>query len=418
MKTWKKLFDEASSGKIKYWQISVFELGREGYAEIRIVHGYVGGKTSTKLKLVDKGKNVGKVNSTTPYEQACKDAESKWKKKQDKGYVSEVRQVGKKECYLPMLAKTYYSKTSPDVVKGKKKETKVILPLIVQPKLNGVRAPVRKESGEVFITSRMGKDYTKVCSKLAKELARTMQNTEIWDGEIYVHGWSFQRIVRAVKKDRLKSFHKDIKKAVRAFFKRGQVDLNEIRMIVKCKHDTQKLQFHRYDVCNEKVSMRDRWDYMKLLATSNFVRQVDTIIITYLDQIKQTHDIYVKHGYEGIILRDPKAKYKFKYRGARLLKYKEFIDAEFDIDYCTYDVRQDHDALGNIVQRKCIKYQCFTKSGTTFEVVPQGSLIQRERLWNDSFNVDNSAKLTVRYQELSEDGVPIFPIGIGVRDYE
>ena len=411
MKTWKKLFDEASSGKIKFWQISVFELGREGHAEIRMVHGYVDGKPSTKLKLVDRGKNVGKVNSTTPYEQACKDAESKWVKKQDKGYVSQISKVGKKVCYLPMLAKTYYSKTSPDVVKGKKKETKVILPLIVQPKLNGVRAPVRKESGEVFITSRMGKDYTEVCSKLATELAKTMQNTEIWDGEIYVHGWSFQRIVRAVKKDRSKSFHKDIKKAIRAF-KRGDVDLDEIRMIVRRKHDTQKLQFHRYDVCNENIQMRDRADYMKLLPTSNFVRRVDTITITYLNQIKQTHDIYVKAGYEGIILRDPKATYRFKYRGPRLLKYKEFIDEEFIITGYWYDMRQYDGEL-----HRCIKFKCCSDTGITFDVVPKGGLKQRYRWWTEGWKFVGK-KFTVRYQELSEDGVPIFPIGIGVRDYE
>ena len=423
MKSWETLYDKASSGKIKFWKISVFELGRKGHAEIRIVHGYVGGKETTKLTLVDKGKNLGKVNSTTPMEQALADAESKWSKKKDKGYVSQLSQMGNKVCYLPMLAKTYYSKTSPDVVKGKKKETKVILPLIVQPKLNGVRAPVRKESGEVIITSRLGKDYTEVCAKLAKELSRCMQNTEIWDGEIYVHGWSFQRIVRAVKKDRLKSFHKDIKKAVRAF-KRDKVDpdeiadLDEIRMIVRCKHDTQKLQFHRYDVCDEKIDMQTRMVYMRMLATSNFVKQVHTELVYLLKDIKDYHDIYVKQGYEGIIIRDPEAKYKFKYRGARLLKYKEFIDAEFNIDCYKYDVRQDTGPLGNIVQRKCIKYQCVTNNGITFEVVPQGSLIQRERWWNDRFNIDNAAKLTVRYQELSEDDVPMFPIGIGVRDYE
>jgi hypothetical protein len=26
--------------------------------------------------------------------------------------------------------------------------------------------------------------------------------------------------------------------------------------------------------------------------------------------------------------------------------------------------------------------------------------------------------LTVRFQEKSEDGVPIFPVGLGIRDYE
>lgn len=416
MKTWPKLYDKASSGKIKFWQISVFEFGRKGYAEIRTKHGYVGGKTSTKLKLVKKGKNLGKVNSTTFFTQACNEAESKWKKKQDEGYVSQMSQVGAKPCHLPMLAKTYYSKTSPDVVKRKKKETKVILPIIVQPKLNGVRALVKKENGEVIITSRLEKDYTEVCFKLAKKLSKTMQNTNHVDGEIYVHGWSFQRIVRAVKKDRLKSFHKDIKKAVRAY-KRDKAELSDIRMIVKCKHDTQKLQFHRYDVCDEKVSMADRWNCMRFFATSNFVRQVETKWIRNLTAIKLYHDKWVKLGYEGIILRDPKATYKFKYRGARLLKYKEFIDAEFKIDSCIYDIRQDTGVFGEVIQRKCIKYRCVTDNNIIFDVVPQGTLVQREQ-WYEHHSEFIGKELTVRYQELSEDGVPIFPIGIGIRDFE
>jgi DNA ligase-1 len=27
-------------------------------------------------------------------------------------------------------------------------------------------------------------------------------------------------------------------------------------------------------------------------------------------------------------------------------------------------------------------------------------------------------EITVRYQELSEDGIPIFPVGLAIRDYE
>lgn len=381
MKTWPKLYDKSSTGKIKTWEIAVFEMGKK--AEIKIKTGYVDGKIRTLTRVVDKGKNIGKVNSTTPYQQACLEAESKYKRKQDKGYVSQISQVGKKPNYLPMLAKTYYSKNHPRVVKGEVKETKVILPLIIQPKLNGVRCIARKEDGVVYITSRLGKDYAPVCSKLANQLRLVMQNTEIWDGEIYVHGWTFQRIIRAIKKKRA---------------------------------DTRKLQFHRYDICDTTLTMRERWQISLTKPENKYIKHVATLPIKQKDEIKHFHDQWVKVGYEGIILRDPKGMYQFGHRVPALLKYKEFIDEEFPISAFKYDIRQDTDDNDNIIQRKCIKFVCYTKNGNHFDVVPQGSLKQRELWWNNPPNTGK--KLTVRYQELSEDGRPIFPIGIGVRDYE
>ena len=184
-------------------------------------------------------------------------------------------------------------------------------------------------------------------------------------------------------------------------------------MVVRCKHDTQKLQFHRYDVCDKAGDdMRRRVDRMNLLATSNFVRQVRTYKVEDSELIKQWHDKFVSDGYEGIILRDPKATYKFKYRGPRLLKYKEFNDKEFTITGYWYDQRQYDGAL-----HRCIKFKCYSDTGITFDVVPKGSLKQRNRWFKEGWKFIGK-ELTVRYQELSEDGVPIFPIGVGIRDFE
>jgi len=380
MKTWKRLYDKSSTGKIKEWQISVFEMGNN--AEIKIINGYINGKKTVRTRVVDKGKNIGKVNSTTPYTQACSDAQSKWNKKIDSGYVSQVSQIGSKTILLPMLAQTYYSKTHPKVVKGEVKETKVLLPLIVQPKLNGVRCIAIKEIGVVKITSRKGKDYTKVCSKLANQLRLVMKDGDIWDGEIYVHSWSFQRIIRAVKKERL---------------------------------DTRKLQFHRFDVCNlMDYSFHNRAIYMATkLKTSKYIIQTKMKIISEPSQIKEMHDEYVKDGYEGLILRDPEAKYVFKHRVKGLLKYKEFEDKEFKIWGYWYDNRED-----GTTQRRCIRFKCRSKTGIIFDVIPQGSLKQREYWYNDEPWKFVGKDLTVRYRELSEDGVPtVNPVGI-VRDYE
>jgi len=380
MKTWPTLYDKAQNGKIKFWNVGVFELGTK-CAEIRIQHGYNNGKLSTKVKVVDKGKNIGKVNSTTPYEQACFEAKSKWKKKQDKGYVTDIAMAGKNINNLPMLAQTYYQKTHPKVVKGEVKETKLILPVIVNPKLNGVRCIAEKKDWEVKITSKLGKDYSIICRKLTNQLRLVMKNGEIWDGEIYVHGWTFQRIIRAIK---------------------------------KIKPDTRKLQFHRFDMCDvPDMEMQTRENCLMMLPRNKYVRHVPIHVVSNLDVLKTLHDMYVDWGYEGLIIRILTGQYQFGKRVKDLLKYKESTDTEYEIVGFTYDWRQDGGE-----RRKTIKFICITPEGKTFECNPLGSLKQREK-WYKRGKTFIGELLTVRFHELSEDGIPTpNPVGVAVRDYE
>ena len=58
----------------------------------------------------------------------------------------------------------------------------------------------------VSITSRNGKDFTDVLWNLARELRVVMHDGDVRDGEVYVHGWSFQRIISAVKRETLDTY--------------------------------------------------------------------------------------------------------------------------------------------------------------------------------------------------------------------
>ena len=51
-------------------------------------------------------------------------------------------------------------------------------------------------------------------------------------------------------------------------------------------------------------------------------------------------------------------------------------------------------------------------------VRPRGSREQRRAWLLDFDRLCRDRQLTVRYQELSRDGVPRFPVGVSVRDYE
>ncbi|MCA9406863.1 MAG: hypothetical protein KC684_10010, partial [Candidatus Omnitrophica bacterium] len=76
-KKFKKLYDKGSRGKIKYWEISVEGADDESSGLITIKFGADGEKERSNENLITSGKNVGRANETTPYAQACLEAESK-----------------------------------------------------------------------------------------------------------------------------------------------------------------------------------------------------------------------------------------------------------------------------------------------------------------------------------------------------
>ena len=122
----------------------------------------------------------------------------------------------------------------------------------------------------------------------------------------------------------------------------------------------------------------------------------------------------VSNGFEGSIIRNQGAKYKFDFRSKDLLKKKDFIDEEFEITGYEAEVISE---VGE-ADRNAVVFVCRLKGRPGFfKVRPRGSIEQRVKWFNEIESIIGK-NLTVRYQELSEDGVPIFPVGIVIRDYE
>ena len=72
---------------------------------------------------------------------------------------------------------------------------------------------------------------------------------------------------------------------------------------------------------------------------------------------------------------------------------------------------------GEGVEIGCIIWKCVTKEGITFNCRPKGTHEARRELFKNAQQYVGK-KLTVRFQELSDDLVPRFPVGITIRDYE
>ncbi len=124
-------------------------------------------------------------------------------------------------------------------------------------------------------------------------------------------------------------------------------------------------------------------------------------------------------GGEGLMLRQPGSEY-VRGRSASLLKVKQFYDTEAVVTDTQPGKGRHKGAVGALVVRvpqditlRVGKKTCTLRRSTQFEVGTGLSDAQRR-----PGVIRAGAIITVRFQELSNEGVPRFPSLVGVRDYE
>ena len=357
------LYSLSSAGKQKEWTISVTETLNKT-AVITIVFGYTDGKKQTNVREIRNGKNIGRINETTPYQQAISDAESKWNKKYDDGYRP-IEDFEKKSTHiLPMLALDYT-----------KRGHDIHFPCMVQPKVDGIRCVF--DSGR--FTSRKGKEFIHL-NHIANELDGIRC---ILDGELYSYTLTFQEVSGLVRK---------------------------VKLSDDDKHALLDIKFVVFDKISEKPFNQRLIDLKTLFGRRN-LKHVE-LLETYICSTKDAVGLYLANfesrSYEGIILRNINGMYKQNYRSKDLQKLKTFRDTE-------YPVVGFSEGEGN--EKGCVIWECETPGGLRFSVRPKGSREEREKMFllGEQYI---GRMLTVKFQELTTDGIPRFPVGIGIRDYE
>jgi ATP-dependent DNA ligase len=400
------LYGESSHGKQKMWSVSVHVVSgpvAETHGEIVTTHGYVDGKKVESRRVVTEGKNIGKKNATTPLTQAISEAQALWNKKKDAGYSATpavaggavVAVVAVGGAGAPSAAET---DTRPPVISPmlahdyNKRGKSIPFPCFVQRKLDGVRCVAIPGRG---LFSRNGKQFPhlehirKDVDRLyAADAADAADATRIiLDGELYSDELTFQEIVGIVKKETLRPGDEETMKKIYLYVY-DCVLLNNLDAPYTQRLDELKSLFGAM-----------RFDALRLLPTSDCVSE---------DDMKRLHGMYTAEGYEGIMLRKRDGVYKAGYRSPELQKYKEFADAEYPI----IGFKQ-----GDGEEKGCVIWQCRTPTGLEFAVRPRGTRADRTELFANG-GAYIGKLLTVRYQELTTDGVPRFPVGISFRDYE
>jgi DNA ligase-1 len=351
----KVLYKKDSKGKLRVWKIFATDDGsliqKAGLYEGKLV---INSKVCT-------GKNIGKSNETSPGEQARLELVSTWKSKKDEGYFETLDEVEANEVILPMLAKSYEDEKDKIVWDSN---------VYIQPKLDGMRclAHIGKDKS-VKLISRDGKTIEGL-NHIRAELS-TINEDIILDGELYAHGLGFQENMRLIKK-----------------YRAGE---------------TEKVKFHVYDIVSknkfvDRITLANK--VIKKLSTCQIV---ETLPLNDEKDLITQHSINLKNGYEGSIIRHGEDGYKVNGRSSNLLKYKDFQDIACKIvDIVPADQRPEQGV-------PVLEYK-----GKTFQAGMKFSHAEREEwLKNKKNYIGKTAE--IRFFEYSEDGIPRFPVCVGIR---
>ena len=367
------LYKRDSKGKVRIWTIEV-GFDNEDTAGIRSISGLVDGEKITSVWNISIAKNVGRSNATTAKSQAEFEAQAEWTKNVEKDYFEDINAIDSYVAFKPMLAHDF---TKTPVTSG-----------ITQPKLDGIRMVVNTRG----LYSRSNKEIVAV-PHIAEVLADFIKEhpTVTLDGELYNH--------------ELKDNFQKITSLVRKTVNLGADELAESKELV---------QYHIYDMfdsANPDMTFMQRYNWIQknvhlVNKKAVGIHLVPVAICETSEEIDVMYGEYTTAGYEGQMIRQD-AVYENK-RSKGLLKRKEFITEEYQV----VEVHEGQGAWTGYAKRLTLKM----KDGTTFSSGLRGSQAQLKTLLENP-NIDWA---TCRYFELSNDGIPRFPVtidyGTGIRN--
>ena len=256
--------------------------------------------------------------------------------------------------------------------------------MLVQPKLDGMRAWVDWVDGEPVLVSSQGHtiDGLPHINLALKELRRLCNNhQENFDGEIYSHGLSFEDIISRAKRT------------------------------TERHPDYATLQYHIFDY-KAALPQGIRTDYLEKLKALwdekaegdlHFALNFVPTIAATRGQISEYLDRFVRDGYEGIIVRNPLAGY-VETRPFTILKWKPSKKDWYRIEAVEEAISEAGTPLGRVGA-----FVCCDRYGNTFKCGPGlgATHFVASELWQKREELIGQYA-EVYYQNLTTKGVPRF----------
>ena len=378
-----KLYKKTSTGKIQEWEVHVKECAN--VATIVNNYGQVDGKIQESAEQVLEGKNIGKANETTAWEQAVAQAKARWEKQLKRGYVETIEgaEAGEINAIIeggvfPILAHKYAEQGH-----------KIKFPALVQPKLDGHRCTsqnmtailrhIAENGDEISLWSRTRKPITS-CPHIIKALKYL--SIPRLDGELYNHDYrnNFEDLTSLIRQEEPKEGYENI-------------------------------QYHVYDIPDDSMTNEERNEILQSFKKgfeNTPIHIVETVIVNNEDELYEYLNDCLARGYEGCMVRNMDGKYKYK-RSYNLQKLKKFDDDEFRIVGIKIGTKGSMAGKAVFI---CEKYRDnqLLPEGETFDVKLRGNMDDLKTYADDPSLVIGKI-LTVKFQGYTKYGKPRFPVG-------
>lgn len=438
------LYHEGKKRKWKVWVVGNVVFRNDGLSSKEFVK-----KPSERKITAKKGKS--------PEDQALIEAKKFWIKKLDQGFAPAEDDEEGREMYdlsmdvkkkqggnnhglskekgsktskastidvgevkhLPMLAQKYEERIN-SVIWTQEKKAAIVKKIgkesfykkyfdasngcFITTKLDGVHClAYLNDQKQTVLLTRNGKQFVFLehVRKAVKSFLESSDKTHlILTGELYVHAPKINGLIL-----------EDVE--------RFQYISSACRTVRSDPHEDEKqIQFHVFDLLdptNREIEQTDRLTLLKSLFTA-CKDSVRKIIIPVRMSVGKTHEDVLKYqgkfaeeDYEGVILRNPHGVYEGGKKSIHLLKYKAFDDKEFVI------------VGAESAQGSCegaVVWVCETEDGeNTFMCSMKGNRGKSCEMY-ENYTDYLGKLLTVRYQGMNDNGIPRFPRGVTIRDYE
>lgn len=252
----------------------------------------------------------------------------------------------------------------------------------VEPKLDGIRCFAVVKNGTALLYARSGKLISNFNDTIGRELVKLGDGC--YDGEI---------------------MGKDFIDLMRQAYRKENVDVSDTYLAL-----FDYLPLEEWESRESKMTTRQRYLELNTRLGLNFplcyLRKVsrDHVAADY-EAIKALHDEYVSNGYEGAMVKDLDAPYKFG-RGPEVMKLKAFHDVDLKIERLIEGTGKHSGKLGSVV----VNYH-----GVEVQVGSGFSDDLRDTVWAspDKFV---GRMIEVRYQEVTPDGSLRFPTFVCFRN--
>lgn len=266
-------------------------------------------------------------------------------------------------------------------------------PVLVSPKLDGIRCL----AGDGIAWSRTMKRIPNKCiQNKFKEL-----RLHGLDGELYMMGMDFNEIQSIV----MSEYHHDQSK------------------IKYCVFDS----FHNIKAPFESRLQKALCEVDSIITTAepndkDFVYHVRHFLVHDAEDMSDALDTLLKQGFEGAIVRDPKGPYKngrSTMNQGWMLKLKKFYDDEaiiIDVEELMHNDDTSTKKKENMVAGDTLGALVVRWKGKQFKIGTGFDQNERDTLWaiHQQGNLVEQ-HVTFKYQEVSQYGVPRFPVYKGVR---